>query len=221
MKSMMNFRNAVKGFSLALMIIVSVACSTGSEEPAFNPLPIVPVPTPTVIPGLVEYSDELGAFSIKYPDAWNLDIASIEEIEKSVKDLLESKIDADVENFRVVFAACDDDFQTCLNVTAESLTFDFSLNGYYSASKARVSEFLPSHETERLSRIDVGGIQAILDESRVKASDIDPSLSGLYGQTSLTLMKDRTAWTVTCEFPMETNIFESCESIVRTFRIFD
>ena len=78
MKSTMNIRNAVKGISLTQMIILSVACSTGSEEPAFNPLPTVPVPTPTVIPGLVEYSDELGAFSIKYPDAWNIDIAFIE-----------------------------------------------------------------------------------------------------------------------------------------------
>ena len=101
------------------------------------------------------------------------------------------------------------------------MPFKASLDEYYEAANEGITDFLPSHEVKRVSKIDVGGIPAVLDEATIDSSDIDPLLSGIYGQTTLTLLQGKTAWIVTCEFPIESEYSKSCESVVRTLRILE
>ena len=209
---LMNIRTTIILMMLALVIM---ACEAGGK-PTFEP-----IPTPTTPPDLVKYSDELNAFSIEYPPEWEIGLSVLEEIEQGMKDFIQGEINESAESIGLIFLAGDATFDHAANIVVESLSSGMSIDEYYDASVELIEELVPSNETYRVSKIDVGGRQAILTESTYESSDLYPELTGLVAQTQLVFVQGKIAWVVSCEYPADEDLAERCESIVRTIRILE
>lgn len=90
---------------------------------------------------------------------------------------------------------------------------------YYDSAVEIIEEIYPGIETHRVSKVDVGGRQAILTESTFESPAQITGVTGLIAQTNLMFIQGKVAWNVTCEYPVKDDYGERCESIVRTVRI--
>ena len=200
---------------VVLAILALVACGSGSR-PTFEP-----IPTPTIPPDFVKYSDELNTFSIQYPSDWQLNLSLMNEIEQGMKDFVQGKLDVSTESIGLIFMATGTNVNHSANIVIESLPSNVSVDEYYDAVVKTKEKLYPSIENQRISKINVGGRQAILTEATIEYFDFNLGLTGVLTQTQLMFVRGKVAWIATCEYPAEEDFAERCESIVRTLKILE
>ena len=200
----------------AVIVLAIVACGGGVGKTTFQPLP-----TPTTHPDFVAFTDESNSFAIKYPPDWELVLSQMNAIEGELKELLDGKTDVSLENIRMVFAVGEITGDFAMNIIVESLPSAMTVDEYDEASTRGAREALPSLKINGQSRVVVDERAAVISDSEFELSDLFRGQMGTQRDTQLTTVQGKVGWTVTCSFPTEEfhQISETCDTIVRTFRI--
>ena len=200
----------------AVMVLAIVACGGGGGKPTIQPLP-----TPTTPPDFVAFTDESNSFAIRYPPDWELALSQMSAIEGEVKEFLEGKFDAPLENLGTVFLAGDTTRGFTVNIQVESLPSTMTVDAHFEATTMGLREALRSWKMNGQSRVVVGERAAMISDSEFDLSELGRGQTGTLRAIQLTSVQGKVGWTVTCSFPTAAfqQIGETCDSLVRTFRI--
>ena len=204
----MNTRMAI----ILVLVLVTLAC-TGRSTPRFQTLP-----TPTTPPDFVSYSDELDIFSIEYPPDWRLNLSFMRKFRQGIKDLLLGKrSELPFDNPGLLFIGNGPNELIFTNVAVKPTKG--GVDEIYEEFSRATKEASQSWVDLGVTRMDVGGRAAILAEGRYDLSDLGRGQTGFFHATALMLVQGKFAWIVGCGFPEEAAFDETCESIVRSFKI--
>ena len=199
------------------MFLAVVACGGSTDRPTFQPLP-----TPTTPPNLVAFTDESNSFAIKYPPDWTLELSQMNAIESFMKDVISGNTDdMSVENIGVVFLSIDPTEEFVLGIAVESLPLsNMTVDEYNEAADKFARELTPSTKINRTAHVVVDGRPSIISDSEFELSDLFEGENEKQRDIQLVTIQGKTAWIVTCSIPKEAlEIVETCDALVRTFRI--
>ena len=216
----------MKGLCVWALVAVSLtamaACGGGGGKPIFDSLP-----TPTIPPGFVTFTDESNVFSIGYPSDWELALSLLPDLEEVTKDLLRSsQSDLPLENIGVLFYAglpAGEGYLPDVNIFVESLPFQMSVAEYYEAGQEAGEELLPGLKVYSRTNVVAGGREAIIEDGEFDASFFAPGETGKIRTIQLTTVDGKVGWAVTCTAsigpPASAEDLQTCKSVVRSFRI--
>ena len=124
-------------------------------------------------------------------------------IEGKVKELLEGKTDAPLENIGFVFVASDTTGDFNVNIVVESLPSTMTVDEYVEAGARVTREAFRSWKMNGQSRVVVDERAAIITDSEFELSDLFEGQMGTQRDIQLTRVQGKVAWSVTCSFPTE------------------
>ena len=190
--------------------------------PTFEPLPI-----PTVPPSFVPYLDETSGFSIQYPQEWELAVSRMSELEERTKALLRSmEPGLPVGELGVLLFAglrVAEGFEPTVNIAVASLPFEMSAFELYTFSNQDPVDFFPGYKTLTRTSTIMGHTEAIIEDTEFDYSFFEAGAEGKVRQISLSAVNGRVGWVVTCTASIgsapTTEVLETCNAVVRTFRL--
>ena len=139
---------------------------------------------------------------------------------EELRKFFEGKIDVPVGNISLAFFAGHPTEAFAVNVGLESLPSAMTVDEYVEVGGAAL-KLVPSWKMNEQTQVFVGERAAIIEDSEFDRSDVSKDQTGTQRSIKLITVNGKAAWTVVCAFPKEAfqQISETCDAIVRTFRI--
>jgi len=202
------------------LVLSAVGCVWQTEPPNLQPLP-----TATVPPDFVAFTDESSGFAISYPRQWETAFSSMEEVDEWVKEFLKTEGLGDGGGIKTLFEAgvptWDGSLDPAVSVTAESLPVLMSPNEYHEGSLKMAKELTDLLVIHSQSRVLLGGAEAILLDYQIPFSAFAPGFEGSYRTLQIITTADKVGWTVSCGVTVSASadVLSTCEAVVRSFRL--
>ena len=209
-------------FSTLLLALVVTTTVCGGEEapPSFQPLP-----TPTVPPSFVTFTDESSLFSIAYPPEWELALSMLPDLEEITKDIMLGKqSNFPVGNLSMLFMAgwpIEQGLGPDVNIIAESLPREMSVNEYHEANLEASKEALTGFKPYSQFTAVVGDRESVITDSEFDLSSLERGAVGRMRSVQLTTTDGKVGWVVTCSIVAtpSTEDLQTCGAVIRTFRL--
>ena len=204
------------------LVMAIAACGGDQASPTFEPLP-----TPTLPPDFVTFTDESHVFSIAYQPDWELALFLLSDLEDITKDLLRMKqYDLHLNKVGMLFVAGLPDLEGYLpnvNIVVESLPSEMSAAEFYEAGERPKEVLFTGYKVHSLTKVLVGNREAIVSDSEADTSVYEPGAKGKTRTIKLTTADGKVGWVVTCgvsiDLPPSTEDLQTCDAVVRSFRI--
>ncbi len=215
------------GTLIVAVVITTMACgrdetpATVQAPPTFEPLPI-----PTIPADFVAFTDESKRFSISYPSHWELALSLTEELDEFVAELLES-LESDVplpEGSGVFFAGVptQEGYDPNIVIVVEALPYDVGVAEYFEAVNKAEREFLTDYKLHTKAVVLLGDKEGIMTDAEYYYSpSLDPRVTPKWRSFDLNTVDGLIGWGVGCgmTLPASPQDLETCESVVRSFRL--
>lgn len=187
--------------------------------------------TPRIPAGFDTYTDGWKLFTISYPREWELNMSTLEEDDKIMRDFVVSTHSdatvATVEQIRTVFDAGGTELG--VNVIVDKAGIGMKVTEYAEAAiKALKSVYdVDSTEFFKLNRqinLHLGSEDAVILDYEFDLSGVNPELGGIstFHAVVASAIDGAGAWVINCAgapAPMSKNDIRICEDVISTFRI--
>ena len=210
-----------RAFALLILFVMVVgACTEKGAPPTFEPLP-----TTTIPPDFVVFTDELSLFSISYPSDWELDLASMEQLGEIVDNIIESKtseVSLDTTGF-VFFAGLPrlQGYDPNTTIAVKSLPGSMPVAEYWEASKRLLPEVYTGYSLNAENRVILGDKESMIVDYEFNASSVISGAPGKIRLIQSVTIDGAVGWSVACgvSSPVSQAQLQTCDAVVRSFRI--
>ena len=172
---------------------------------------LLPLPAPTTPPDFVSYTDESNSFMIEYPP-------ELELVTQLMKTTIESLSSSN--SSPIVFFASNAGSDFLVSIGVDGLPSELTVDEYVEQSVRGVREVFRSWKTNSQSRVVVGERGVVIMDSEYDLSDFAQGQMKTRRNIHLITVQGKVGWSVKCSFSAEAfQHTETCDAIVRTFRI--
>ena len=208
---------------IVAVVIAITACGGGGDTPStFGPLP-----TPTTPPDFVTFTDESILFSIGHPPDWELALSFVTDLEERVNDLIRTRqSDLPLASEGFLFYAglpVESAYLPNVIISVESFPEDLTVAEFNETTQRILEALLPGLIVHSQTNLLIGTREAILKDAEFDASVFQPDATGKVRNISLGIVDGRVAWDVTCTVsinsPASAEDLQTCNAVVRSFRI--
>ena len=165
---------------VSFVTLTVAACAEETAPPTLQPLP-----TPTIPPDFVTFTDETSRFSIMYPRDWELARSMMSDLEQFVKDVVEDKDpNFPVESTSIVFLAglpsrnVPGTYAPNVNIMVESLDSEMTAAEYAEAGNRITREFFRSYQVHDQTEVLVGDMEAQIVDWSYALAEVVPAAEG-------------------------------------------